>query len=416
MRTIILLITFLFFRIYTGFSQSSGSYHGDTKLKVYMEGDLVDEKYIQRNINFVDFVVDPGVAELHIISNSHNTGGGGKRYNISFYTDGEKSGEKILLSCVKNSGDTEDLVRQRIVRTISIGLLQYINETRLADHISIVGNLNGKDSIQPYKSSGDNWNFWVFTVETEGGFDIEESKKSFEYALGLQADRVTEKWRIRNNMDYQNETRKYFQDDRIITSINYEEEVQSKIVYSLSNHWSSGLFLRWNRDTYLNTKNAFRLKPVLEYNVFPWPEADNRVFTLSCSIGAVYNDYIDTTIFDKLHEYLWEQSFDVGIDLVQPWGGVETDLNFSSYVPGIKNYSVAVETQLNFRITRGLMLTFEFSAEGIHNQMYLPREDVSLEDLLLNTRKLPTTYQLTGSLGLAYSFGSIYNNVVNERL
>jgi len=46
----------------------------------------------------------------------------------------------------------------------------------------------------------------------------------------------------------------------------------------------------------------------------------------------------------------------------------------------------------------------------------LPKGDASLEEVLLGKRQLATTYGIYISAGISYSFGSIYNNVVNTRL
>jgi hypothetical protein len=51
----------------------------------------------------------------------------------------------------------------------------------------------------------------------------------------------------------------------------------------------------------------------------------------------------------------------------------------------------------------------------IHDQLYLPKGDASHDDILLKRRQMATNYQINGRLGFKFTFGSIYNNVVNER-
>jgi hypothetical protein len=51
----------------------------------------------------------------------------------------------------------------------------------------------------------------------------------------------------------------------------------------------------------------------------------------------------------------------------------------------------------------------------IRNQISLPKGTASLEEVLLQRRQLETGYQFWGSFGVSYSFGSIYNNIVNPR-
>jgi len=51
----------------------------------------------------------------------------------------------------------------------------------------------------------------------------------------------------------------------------------------------------------------------------------------------------------------------------------------------------------------------------IHNQVTLSKEEASLENVLIRTKQLPTTLSYYTSIGLTYTFGSIYKNVVNPR-
>ena len=51
----------------------------------------------------------------------------------------------------------------------------------------------------------------------------------------------------------------------------------------------------------------------------------------------------------------------------------------------------------------------------VHDQMYLPKGNASLEDVLLRRRKMATDYEIRIEFGIQFTFGSIYNNVVNER-
>jgi len=55
-------------------------------------------------------------------------------------------------------------------------------------------------------------------------------------------------------------------------------------------------------------------------------------------------------------------------------------------------------------------------ADLIHDQLHIPKGDASLEEVLLRRRDLLTTYEYEVNVGFSYTFGSIYNNVVNTRL
>lgn len=63
---------------------------------------------------------------------------------------------------------------------------------------------------------------------------------------------------------------------------------------------------------------------------------------------------------------------------------------------------------------------FSFNVFGdysrIRDQINLRKGGASLDEVLLRQRQLATGYRYYIGFGVSYSFGSIYNNVVNPRL
>jgi hypothetical protein len=51
----------------------------------------------------------------------------------------------------------------------------------------------------------------------------------------------------------------------------------------------------------------------------------------------------------------------------------------------------------------------------INNQITLPKGDLDEADILLQLQELQTAYSIDGGIGFTYTFGSIYNNIVNPR-
>ena len=51
----------------------------------------------------------------------------------------------------------------------------------------------------------------------------------------------------------------------------------------------------------------------------------------------------------------------------------------------------------------------------IHDQLSLQKSAVSQEEVILRRRQLEIQYSYWGSVGINYTFGSIYNNIVNSR-
>jgi len=75
-----------------------------------------------------------------------------------------------------------------------------------------------------------------------------------------------------------------------------------------------------------------------------------------------------------------------------------------------------LDSYISLRLVKGFSLYLNIDLESIHDQIYLPKGEASLEEILLKRKQLATTFNYSTSFGLRYTFGSIYNNIVNRRL
>ncbi|MCF8359020.1 MAG: hypothetical protein K9H26_09700 [Prolixibacteraceae bacterium] len=391
------------------------SFSAIDNLKVFIEGRHLDFNYIRSNIKFVDFVNDPLKADVHIIVTRKGTGGGGTNYVVNFYSKTVKQVGDFSLNCLTLPGDTDDTRREHITRTLKLGLMPFVNETANSPMVEILYN---SDMQQPTEKMNekDPWNKWVFRADINGGFGLEESIRDYNYSFRVRADRISEHIKFKNHFYLGNSFHEVESDGQTLISKNDTKSADAQTVYSLSKKWSAGIFLSYFHSTYWNTQNSFGAKPAIEYNIFPWEEADKRVFTISYFIGLEAKDYIETTIFNKTSENLFAQNLQFDLELIQPWGEIDARLEGMAYLHDLSKNSISFRSSLSVRITRGLSVNFRFRAENIHNQLYLPAQELSMEDILLGNQKLPSTFDLSGSVGLRIQFGSLYNNVVNNRL
>jgi len=67
---------------------------------------------------------------------------------------------------------------------------------------------------------------------------------------------------------------------------------------------------------------------------------------------------------------------------------------------------------LNFRFE----IDFFGQYSKIKDQFYLRKKDFTPEEILTRSFQLGTGYRFWGQMGIRYTFGSIYNNVVNPRM
>jgi len=70
---------------------------------------------------------------------------------------------------------------------------------------------------------------------------------------------------------------------------------------------------------------------------------------------------------------------------------------------------------VDIRITGGLSFNIYTSAELIHDQLFLPKEGATPQEVLTRRRQLASGYRLFTFFGISYRFGSKLNNFVNPR-
>jgi len=175
------------------------------RLSVFIEGRGIDSNFIRNNIKFVDFVNDSKTADVHVIFSRKSTGGGGTEYTLSFYGNKFEKIGNLTLSCFTYSFDTEVKTREKLISSLKAGLLPYLNEKSGLSNIDILQKETSSDienNEDDPKPTIDNWKNWVFRIGLEGGFSGEEQKKSFDYSLSLRANKITDKWKIENEYDY----------------------------------------------------------------------------------------------------------------------------------------------------------------------------------------------------------------------
>ncbi len=76
---------------------------------------------------------------------------------------------------------------------------------------------------------------------------------------------------------------------------------------------------------------------------------------------------------------------------------------------------IELDGYVNIRIIKGLSLSIRGGIARIRDQLSLVGEELSEADILLQLQEMQSAYSVDGGIGLTYTFGSIYNNVVNPR-
>lgn len=385
------------------------------KPKVFLEGAYLDMDYLRRNMRFVDFVNDPAVSDVHIIINTQISGSGGVVYSIRFISRTFESFSEYTIKSTTASSDTNEESRKKIADALSLGLMPFVNESDISGEISVIYRSNDENGNKP-KPVIDPWNNWTFRGNFNGGINLEENRNSSNYSINLRADKVAEEWKLRNSIFSSSNKTETKGNNKTYVSERIRNTISSSFVKSLSPRWSVGAFGDYSTNNYSNIEYSISLKPAIEYNIFPWDMSDRRVFTIAYHIGPEWAKYYKITTYDKLDEFIWQHSLRLDLEVVETWGEINAGFNYSNYLHDFSLNNIRFDTRFSFRVVRGISVNFRFDIERTHDQITLPKESISLEDLLQGNRQLASSFGIGANMGLSIQFGSIYNNIVNNRL
>lgn len=398
----------------TATAQTAGQESG---LRLFLDCQTdCDFDFIRREIGFVSFVRDRTDSQVHLLITAEGTGGGGRRYTLNFIGNREFSGVADTLRLSTPQTDTDDLRRTALVRTIKIGLMRFVARSPAAAgiRISYEAPKAAEASAEPAR---DPWNYWVFRVNANGNAGGEALRSNFSLNGTLTANRTTEDWKFsfRLNGRY-SESRVTLSDSSEFVNDTREYNSQTQLVKSVSDHFSAGLNISGNSSIFSNEEISVRVAPAVEYSLFPYEESSRRALTLTYTIGVRSVSYHEETIYFKTAETLANQRLELGYGMQQPWGEFFFSLGGSHYFHDAGLYRVEMNGNTDIRLFRGFSVNFGGDYSRIHDQLSLRRRDASDEELIAQRQQLRTNYRYGIRMGLSYSFGSIFNNVVNPRM
>ncbi|HKI89100.1 MAG TPA: hypothetical protein VKA38_08740, partial [Draconibacterium sp.] len=311
---------------------------------------------------------------------------------------------------VTRPDDTRDFTRNGRTNMIKMGLMRYVARTPIYKEINISHMGNAKEEMV-----SDKWNNWVFELETRPQFESEESLKEFSFWNSINANKITPDWKIEFDFDHRLTRTKYIYDDSTHITDKIQLQFENLIVKSLGEHWSTGIRSEFLTSTFRNVKYRINFFPTMEYNLFPYAESTHHQLRFAYGIGVSLNQYNDTTIYHKIKENLGKQQLQIAYQVQEKWGSVNISLEGSNYLRDFSKNRLALEGSINIRIIKGLSFSIRGRAARTNDQLSLVGEELSEADILLKLQEMASAYNVDGSLGLTYTFGSIFNNVVNPR-
>lgn len=405
------LLIFFFISGFQSFSQDDIPQNTrDEAVQVFIDCERCDMDHIRREIPYVNYVRDVREAQLYIRETRQTTGSGGREYSY-FYTGQKKfEGMSDTLVYISGPNDTDEEIRAGRTNMMKMGLMRYVARTPAYKEVNI--EYDGEAEVETVV---DKWDNWVFEIETSPRFESEESYKEFSFRNSFNANKITEEWKIEVEFDHRLSRTKYTYETETFVRDKTEVELENLVVKSLGSHWSAGMRLDFLTSSFSNIKFRSDIFPSVEYNLFPYSESTHRQLRFLYGIGASLNQYNDTTIYGKTEENLAQHQLQVAYRVQEKWGSVNISLEGSNYLHDFSKNRLELFGFVEVRILKGLSLTVFGGVARIHDQLSLVRGELSEADILLQLQELATAYSVDGGVRLSYTFGSIYNNIVNPR-
>ena len=415
-------VAFVYCALIAGFAhaasaQEPAALRPADRLRVFLDCQNVecDFDFVRTEITFVDWVRNRQDAGIHLLVTAQTTGGGGREFTLAFIGQGALAGGDQTLRTLSPQTASSDERRRTLVRAFTLGLARYAVGTPAADRITVTYAAPATGSVDSAASRRDPWNYWLYSLSVNGNLGGESRSKFGRFHGNVSANRTTEQLKVRLSTNGSYGENKFVLRNGTFTSYSHSYGASGLVVKSLGPHWSAGPSVSASSATFFNHKLALRTGVAAEYNLFPYSESTRRQLTFLYTLAGTHFRYEDSTIFDRLQETRSTQSLAVSLDVKQRWGSASISVNGDQYFHDLSKYNLGSSAEADLRLFKGFSLNFFGNASLLRDQIYLPKGGATDEEVLVRRRQLATSYRYFGFFGIRYSFGSIYNNVVNPR-
>lgn len=400
-----------------------------TSLRVFLDcqGGVrgCDRTFFVQEMGYVNWVRDRFDSDVHLLLTTLNAANGGRQITVNFLGQKSYAGKTDTLVLTTLPNDAEDRVRRDLLRTLQLGLAPFVARTPIGSRMQLALAGGAVIPTMTAKAAKDRWNLWLYRVDGNVSASGEQLVKNTNLSSSLSAARTTEKWKINlgatggyNQRDFQivvtNSTTS-LRDTIPVMVLQRSANANALIGRTLNAHWTAGIKMSAGFSEVLNQKTALRISPAIEYNYFPWTEATRRQLTALYYIGPNYYKYYGTTVFGRDDEMRFNQTGLIALNQRQRWGNTNITLEGSHYLHDVQRNHVTLSGSVDLRLGRGFSLNFRGSASRVRDQIYIAAAAQSERDILTQRQQLQTNFRYNTNIGIGYTFGSIYNTIVNQR-
>jgi hypothetical protein len=382
----------------------------ENAVKIFIDCIRCDMNYIREEIPYVNYVRDVREAQVYIRETSEMAGSGGRKYTYVFTGQMEFEGKHDTLFYDSRPDEPRDLRRIWQTQMMKMGLMPYVARTPLFTEVIIEPSERMEKEVVV-----DRWNNWVFELEAEPDFEGEESYRELSLRSSVSATKISHAWKLEFDFDNRITRTKYTYDDTVYTTNRSYQGLDVLVVKSLTEHWSAGIRTDLLASSYNNINFSADILPSVEYNIFPYSESTHRQLRILYGIGSSYRKYNSITIYDKMEELLWLHQLQLAYQVREKWGSINVALEGSNFFHDFSKNRLELNGYVSVRIMKGLSFRVGGAAARVNDQLSLVKGEASEAEILLRLQELQTSFNVEGEVSLTYTFGSIYNNIVNPR-
>jgi hypothetical protein len=375
-----------------------------------------DADFFRAEFPFVDFVRVPEDADVQVLVTEVETGSGGSEYTITAIGRGRFAGRADTLKTYTTADATDDEERKAIAQRMGLALARYVALTPAAGRFTL--RYTAPDSLRTSvtQAARDPWNYWAFRIRFNTFLNGEASYSNASLNGSFGASRITEALKLEGE-GWISRDRSYYEYDDTTSVTTIIENYGTSLLFapSLGRHWGWAAYAEVGRNSYRNLALGVELLAGLEYDIWPYEEVTRRLLVIRAVSGIKHFRYDEVTLYGETEETRPTASLESDLDVTQPWGSVGAELELSTYLHDLTKNRAEFSLNADVRLVRGLSLSVFGQVASIHDQLGLPAEGATDEDILLRQQQLATNYEYYTSIGLSYIFGSRFNNVVNPR-
>lgn len=412
--TAVLLFLFVLLPLHYLSAQNGSGQHPIPS--VYLDCSTCDVTYIRTNITFVNYVRDQADADIYLQINRQRTGGGGQEYTLIFSEINQPEGRTDTLTYNSSSSDTGDERRIGLNRHIKIGLVPYVTQTIAMQNLDVF--YEAPEGDEDDEEVDDPWNSWIFDIDLRSNISGQDTEFNFGLFSGVEAERTTHIWKLRARARGEIRRRNVELTDRTLKVNRDWGDYWGMVGYSLSDHSTVALFSRARFSRTNNIALETYIAPAFEYNFFPYDEFQERRFVIQYQVTPSFRRYFNTTIFLKDSEMIMSQELSTRLRYDQRWGRIDIRMSGMHFFHDTSINRIEFNPSFNIRIIRGLSFSLSGRYRIINDQLSLElpsNVDPNDPTSIISGVQRPTSFDYFISFGLSYTFGSIYNNIVNPR-